>query len=65
MIFTPAVRGGFAATVVMIVCGAHKHAAYTRISRAESYEPDWPATVVVECKNPTLIADRAAFEGNL
>jgi glucosamine-6-phosphate deaminase len=50
--------------VIMIVCGAHKHAAFQRIAAAEAYEPDWPATVVVECKNPTLIADRAAFEGN-
>jgi len=50
--------------VIMIVCGAHKHAAYRRIAAAEAYEPDWPATIVVECKNPTLIADRAAFEGN-
>jgi glucosamine-6-phosphate deaminase len=50
--------------VIMIVCGPHKHAAYQRIAAARAYEPDWPATVVVECKNPTLIADRAAFEGN-
>jgi glucosamine-6-phosphate deaminase len=46
--------------VIMIVSGAHKHAAYRRIAAAEHYEPDWPATVVVECKNPTLIADHAA-----
>ncbi|WP_203704311.1 6-phosphogluconolactonase [Asanoa iriomotensis] len=46
--------------VVMIVCGEHKRDAYARITAAEAYEPDWPATVVIECKNPTLIADRAA-----
>lgn len=50
--------------VIMIVCGAHKHPAFQRIAAAGAYQPDWPATVVVECKNPTLIADRAAFEGN-
>lgn len=50
--------------VVMIICGEHKRDAYARITAAEAYEPDWPATVVVECKNPTLIADRAAAEGN-
>lgn len=50
--------------VIMIVGGAHKHAAFSRIARAEAYEPDWPATIVVECKNPTLIVDRPAFEGN-
>jgi len=46
--------------VIMIVCGSHKTKAFARIARAEAYEPDWPATIVVECKNPTLIADRSA-----
>jgi glucosamine-6-phosphate deaminase len=50
--------------VVMLICGEHKRDAYARITAAETYEPDWPATVVVECKNPTLIADRAAAERN-
>jgi glucosamine-6-phosphate deaminase len=49
--------------VIMLVNGAHKHEALKRITNAKAYEPDWPATIVVECKNPTLIADRAAFEG--
>lgn len=48
--------------VIMIICGDHKRGAYARITAAEAYEQDWPATVVVECKNPTLIADRAAAE---
>lgn len=46
--------------VVMIVCGEHKREAFERIAAAETYEPDWPATIAVECKNPLLIADRAA-----
>lgn len=46
--------------VVMIVCGEHKRDAYARIAAARTYEPDWPATIAVECKNPTLVADRAA-----
>ncbi len=46
--------------VIMIVCGEHKRDAYARIAEAERYEPDWPATITVECKNPSLIADRAA-----
>ncbi|WP_076259145.1 6-phosphogluconolactonase [Intrasporangium flavum] len=46
--------------VVMIVCGDHKREAFERIVAAESYEPDWPATIAVECKNPVLVADRAA-----
>jgi glucosamine-6-phosphate deaminase len=46
--------------VIMIVCGEHKRDAYRRIAAARAYEPDWPATIAVECKNPTLVADRAA-----
>jgi glucosamine-6-phosphate deaminase len=46
--------------VIMIVSGALKNKAFNRIVEASSYEPDWPATIVVECKNPTLIADRSA-----
>lgn len=46
--------------VVMIVCGEHKRDAFARISAAVAYEPDWPATIAVECKNPMVIADLAA-----
>ncbi|WP_323099548.1 6-phosphogluconolactonase [Intrasporangium sp. YIM S08009] len=46
--------------VVMIVCGDHKREAFERIAAADGYEPDWPATIAVECKNPALVADRAA-----
>ncbi len=46
--------------VVMIVSGAHKRAAFDRIVAADAYQPDWPATLVAECKNPSLVADAAA-----
>jgi len=46
--------------VVMIVSGEHKQHAFHRLASADAYEPDWPATVAVECKNPTLVADSAA-----
>lgn len=46
--------------VVMIVCGEHKREAFSRIAAAESYEADWPATVVTECKDPSFYADEAA-----
>ena len=46
--------------VVMIVCGAQKQHAFDRLTTADSYQPDWPATVAVECTNPLLVADPAA-----
>lgn len=46
--------------VVMIVTGEHKREAFARLSVAEAYDPQWPATIVTECKNPLLVADLAA-----
>lgn len=48
------------AEVVMVVHGADKTMAAQRLSGATAYEPDWPATVWVECRNPQLYLDRAA-----
>ena len=48
------------AEVVMAVHGADKTLAAQRLSTATAYEPDWPATVWVECRHPHLYLDRAA-----
>ena len=45
---------------VMIVCGEHKREAFARISTAEAYDPQWPATIATECAYPVLISDLAA-----
>jgi len=49
--------------VVMIVTGAHKHDALQRLLAAEAYDPQWPSTIAVECKSPTLVVDAAAAAG--
>ncbi len=46
--------------VAMIVWGEGKRTAYRRISKAGAYDPSWPATIVVECRNAELHADRDA-----
>lgn len=46
--------------VAMIVWGEGKRQAFARLSKARAYEADWPATIVVECREPALYADRAA-----
>lgn len=51
---------GLSAEVVMMVCGDHKRDAYRRLIEAAQYDPEWPATIVTECRQPTLLADRAA-----
>lgn len=47
-------------SVVMVLTGPDKAAAYARIAAAEGYDPAWPSTAVVECADAQLFADRAA-----
>ena len=42
---------------VMILAGAHKREAFARVTAARCYEPDWPATIVTECRGAQVIAD--------
>lgn len=46
--------------VVMVAHGATKAAAVRRITEAERYAPDWPATVLTECNYPQLLVDEDA-----
>ncbi|HEY0118577.1 MAG TPA: 6-phosphogluconolactonase [Cellulomonas sp.] len=46
--------------LVMIVTGADKTTAFRRLTAAQRYEPDWPATAFVEGRRTSLYADRAA-----
>ncbi|HEY4152347.1 MAG TPA: hypothetical protein VGM38_03415 [Pseudolysinimonas sp.] len=47
--------------VVMIAHGRHKAEAVRRVSLAESYDPEWPATIVSDCRDPLLFVDKAAL----
>lgn len=44
----------------MIVWGEGKRLAFARLARARDYDPDWPASIVAACRNPEILADRAA-----
>lgn len=46
--------------LVMVVTGADKATAFRRLTTAERFEPDWPATAFVEGARTSLYADRAA-----
>lgn len=50
-------------SAAMIVWGAGKRTAYLRMSEAKAYDPAWPATIVVECRDAELHADREAADG--
>jgi glucosamine-6-phosphate deaminase len=56
----PATMVDVSAIVIMELIGAHKREAFTRIKTASNYESDWPSTVVRECKDYYILADKAA-----
>lgn len=45
---------------VMVAHGQHKADAVHRLVAADEYQPDWPATVLLECAEPALFIDSAA-----
>lgn len=48
--------------VIMIVHGRGKGEALARLRSVTAYDPSWPATIVSECRQPSLFTDRAAVE---
>ena len=46
--------------VVMVAHGAPKARAVRRVAEADSYQPDWPATILADCARPLLFVDEAA-----
>jgi glucosamine-6-phosphate deaminase len=46
--------------VILVVTGNHKQITVRRLAAADSYQPDWPATVVTDCASPRFLADREA-----
>jgi glucosamine-6-phosphate deaminase len=46
--------------VVMVAHGAPKARAVRRVTEADSYRPDWPATILADCARPLLFVDEAA-----
>ncbi len=48
---------------ILVLLGSGKTTAMRRIAAATRYDPDWPASVVLECADAQLIADAAAAGG--
>ncbi len=49
---------------IMLLQGSHKRLAFARITSAQGYESDWPATIITECQDPSIFADEAAASSN-
>jgi glucosamine-6-phosphate deaminase len=47
----------------MVAWGAGKRTTLSRIRRAKAYEPDWPATIVHECRGAEVLCDEDAAAG--
>lgn len=46
--------------VVMVAHGELKARTVRRVAEADSYRPDWPATILADCARPLLFVDKAA-----
>ena len=56
----PATMVDVSAIVIMQLIGEHKAQAFQHIAAATNYQSDWPSTIVRECKNYYILADKAA-----
>jgi glucosamine-6-phosphate deaminase len=56
----PATMVDVSAIAIMELIGTHKAEAFARISAATSYESDWPSTIIRDCKDYYILADKAA-----
>lgn len=46
---------------IMVLHGRDKRQAAKRVLTADRYQPDWPATIVSECRSPQIFVDQAAM----
>jgi glucosamine-6-phosphate deaminase len=46
--------------VVMVAHGAPKASAVRHVAEADSYQPEWPATILADCASPLLFVDEPA-----
>jgi glucosamine-6-phosphate deaminase len=46
--------------VVLVAHGKPKAPAVRRVAEADSYRPEWPATILADCASPLLFVDEAA-----
>jgi glucosamine-6-phosphate deaminase len=49
--------------VVMVAHGEPKARAVRRVAAADSYQAEWPATILADCASPLLFIDEAAATG--
>jgi len=47
--------------VVLVMTGGERRAAVQRLRDCAGFDPDWPASVIYVCPNPTILVDHAAL----
>ncbi len=48
-------------SALLMLLGAAKSTALHRVLATPTYSPDWPASVIVECRDAQIVTDEAAF----
>ncbi|MEH0634156.1 6-phosphogluconolactonase [Streptomyces bottropensis] len=49
-----------ARSAVLITCGTEKATTFNRLSSCVKYDESWPASVIWDCRNPSIFSDAAA-----
>jgi glucosamine-6-phosphate deaminase len=56
----PATIAAHSHAAILVLLGEGKAEAMRRVTAVPSYDPDWPASVVLECADAQIVADRGA-----
>jgi glucosamine-6-phosphate deaminase len=56
----PATIAELSKKAVLLLPGPEKAPAFNRIEQASGYDPEWPSTIVLECRNAAVYADVSA-----
>ena len=51
---------GYGRRVILVMTGAEKRAAVSHLRHCADFTPDWPASFIFRCRNPTVFVDRFA-----
>ncbi|MEO7124504.1 MAG: 6-phosphogluconolactonase [Nakamurella sp.] len=54
----------YSARAVLVAHGAEKQTTADRLSAGTGYDPQWPASIVHECRQPSIFLDKAAAGEN-
>ena len=53
----------FSTSAILVITGVHKRFAARRVTAVQSYDPEWPSTIIHECAGGRILLDQDAAGG--